>query len=82
MKMKCVQCETTMEVELLEPTMEIKDGSITMLCPFCRGNHFEVVSHLECSDCKKSDFTPIDASIENCKHYQCPYCGSPKLKLK
>jgi len=77
MRFTCIACMKEFSLDILNTTTVDVEGHIS--CPSCGNSILSVRVDFRCNECGNENFFPIDGSIEKCKYFQCPKCGSPNL---
>jgi DNA-directed RNA polymerase subunit RPC12/RpoP len=73
----CDECDFAAQLEGCDFFMS--ENSALVMCSKCGGDEFTVRIAFKCMECGAKDFKPLDNSLDNCRHFQCPTCGSNKV---
>jgi predicted RNA-binding Zn-ribbon protein involved in translation (DUF1610 family) len=73
----CDECGFVSQLEGCD--FDMGENSARVLCPKCGEDEFKVSIAFKCLECGAKNFKPQDNSIDEHRHYQCIFCGSPKV---
>jgi Zn finger protein HypA/HybF involved in hydrogenase expression len=74
MILSCDECGYNNKLENFD--FVLGENSAKVVCPKCEDDEFKILLSFKCLECGEKDFRPVDNSVGDHRHYNCPKCGS------